>query len=90
MYIPFLGPSVRGATANEVSAHVHIKKMINQGYFSSAIASFVRMGSTFLREGMDEIASDLIPWVTPRLNGCLPDSILPYATSMWFSQRVSY
>lgn len=90
MYIPFLGPSVRGATANEVSAHVQIKKMINQGYFSSAIASFVRMGSTFLREGMDEIVSDLIPWVTPRLNGCLPDSILPYATAMWFSQRVSY
>ena len=63
-----LGPSVRGTTVNS-AVNVHVNKMINQGHFSSAIVSFLYMGSSFLREGMDEIASDLIPWVTPRLNG---------------------
>ena len=90
MYIPFTGPSVMGTTAQEVSAHVAIKMMVHNGVFSSSIGAFIQLGKIFLDEGMGEIGELYIPWVAPRLKGCLPDCILPYATALWFDQKVGY
>lgn len=90
VYIPFTGPSVMGTTAQEVSAHVAIKMMVHNGVFSSSIGAFIKLGKIFLDEGMGEIGELYIPWVAPRLKGCLPDCILPYATALWIGQKVGY
>ena len=79
-----------GTTAQEVSAHVAIKMMVHNGVFSSSIGAFIQLGKIFLDEGMGEIGELYIPWVAPRLKGCLPDCILPYATALWFGQKVGY
>ena len=89
MYVPYTGPSVMGKTAEEVAAHVAIKRIIHKGDFSSSVGSFIQLGSRFLNIGMDQIGEIYIPRVANHLDGCLADCILPYATAMWFSEQVT-
>lgn len=78
-----------GTMAEDVAAHVAIKRMIHKGDFWSPIGAFIQLGTKFLNIGMDQIREMYIPWVTTHLEGCLPNCILPYATAMWFSKQVT-
>lgn len=88
VYIPFIGSSVMGTTAEEVAAHVAIKRRIHKGDFSSAIGTFIQLGSIFQNNGMEEIGETYIPWVASHLDGCLADCILPYSIALWFAEKV--
>lgn len=78
VYVPFMGTSVMGTTAEEVAAHVAIKRMIYKGDLSSSIGAFVQLGTRFLITGMGEIVETYIPWIATNLEGCLPNPSICY------------
>ena len=78
-----------GENPQEIRAHIEVKRILRSGELTKCIGAFVRAGAALSHTGAADISEIYVPWVTKKLEGAIPDCILPYSIALWFSKFVS-
>ena len=88
--MPFTGESLRGVTAERISAHKKFKRVVHSNSLSQTVGPLLNLGKGFSQYGEEDITEVYMPYLLDKMDGVVEDVILAYAIVLWFSVQVRH